>query len=82
MICFNDAQLNAHYSKQEEIDTRHEIAKDELDGESLHPYCTDLVGYCQDYESGLITLEKLGLHLLNAYGFAIDSAVEKMEGNM
>jgi len=79
MICFNDAELNAHYSKEESMDQRREIARQNLDGESLHHYCDDLVEYCQDYEAGLITLDKLGLHLLNAYGFAIDIAVEKME---
>jgi hypothetical protein len=79
MICFNDAELNAHYSKEESMDRRYEIAREELDGESIYPYCDDLVEYCQDYESGLITLEKLGLHLLNAYGFAIDEAAENME---
>lgn len=79
MICFNDAELNAHYSKEESMDRRHEIAVDELDGESLQPYCQDLVEYCQDYEAGLITLEELGLHLLRARNSAVESAVEKME---
>ncbi|CAB4199787.1 hypothetical protein UFOVP1355_13 [uncultured Caudovirales phage] len=79
MICFNDAELNAHYSKEEEMDRRHEIAVEELDGESLEPYCQDLVEYCQDYEAGLISLEELGLHLLRARNSAVDAAVEKME---
>jgi len=79
MICFNDAELNAHYSKEEAMDRRHEIARDELDGEALHIYCQDLVEYCQDYEAGLISLEELGLHLLRARNSAVEAAVEKME---
>ena len=79
MICFNDAELNAHYSKEEAMDRRHEIALDELDGESLQPYCQDLVEYCQDYEAGLISLQELGLHLLRARNSAVEAAVEKME---
>lgn len=79
MICFNDAELNAHYSKEEEMDRRHEIAKNELNGESLQPYCDDLVEYCQDYEDGLISLEELGLHLLRARQMAVNAAVENMQ---
>ena len=79
MICFNDAELNAHYSKEEDMDRRHEIALNELDGEALHPHCDDLVESCQDYEAGLITLEELGLHLLRARNSAVEAAVERME---
>lgn len=79
MICFNDAELNAHYSKEEEMDRRFDVAKKELDGESLKPYCDDLVEYCQDYEDGLISLEELGLALLRARNSAIEAAVEKMQ---
>lgn len=79
MICFNDAKLNALYSKEEEMDRRHEIALNELDGESLQPYCQDLIEYCQDYEANLISLEELGLHLLRARQMAVEAAVEKME---
>lgn len=79
MICFNDAELNAHYSKEEEMDRRHEIAKDELDGESLEPYADNLVEYCREYEDGKMTLEELGLELLRARNAAIEAAVEKME---
>lgn len=79
MICFNDAELNAHYSKEESMDQRREIARQELDGDSLSPYCDRLVEYCRDFEGGLISLEKLGQNLLNAYRFAIDEAAENME---
>lgn len=79
MICFNDAELNARYSKEEEIDRRYEIAKDELDGESLQPYADNLIESCQDYEDGKMTLEELGLELLRARNAAIEAAVEKME---
>lgn len=79
MICFNDAELNAHYSKEEAMDRRHEIALNELDGESLQPYADDLIESCQDYEAGFITLEELGLHLLRARNSAVEAAVEKME---
>ena len=79
MICFNDAELNVHYSKEEAMSRRHEIALNELDGESLQPFCRDLVEYCQDYEAGLISLEELGLHLLRARNSAVEAAVEKME---
>jgi len=79
MICFNDAELNARYSKEEEIDRRYEIAKDELDGESLEPYADNLVESCRDYEDGKMTLEELGLELLRARNAAIEAAVEKME---
>jgi hypothetical protein len=79
MICFNDAELNARYSKEEEIDRRYEIAKDELDGESLEPYADNLVEYCREYEDGKMTLEELGLELLRARNAAIEAAVEKME---
>jgi hypothetical protein len=48
MICFNDAELDAYYSREESMDLRHETAINELDGESLHPYCDDLVEACQD----------------------------------
>ena len=79
MICFNDAELNAHYSKEEDMDRRHEIALNELDGESLQPYADDLIESCQDYEAGLITLEELGLNLLRARNSAVEAAAEKME---
>lgn len=79
MICFNDAELNAHYSKEEEMELRYELAKVELDGESLQPYCDDLIEACQDYEDGLISLEELGLHLLRSRQSAIEAAVEKMQ---
>jgi hypothetical protein len=79
MICFNEAELNAHYSKEEETELRYELAKVELDGESLQPYCDDLVEHCQDYEDGLITLEELGLALLRARQMAVEAAVEKMQ---
>ena len=79
MICFNEAELNAHYSKEEAMDTRYELAKVELDGESLQPYCDDLVEHCQDYEDGLITLEELGLALLRSRNSAIEAAVENMQ---
>ena len=79
MICFNDAELNAHYSKEEDMDRRHEIALNELDGESLQPYADDLIESCQDYEDGLISLEELGLHLLRARNSAVEAAAEKME---
>lgn len=79
MICFNEAELNAHYSKEEAMEMRHELAKVELDGDSLQPYCDDLVESCQDYEDNLITLEELGLALLRARNSAIEAAVEKMQ---
>jgi len=79
MICFNDAELNAHYSKEEDMDRRYEIAINELDGEALHPHCQDLLEYCQDYKAGLISLEELGLHLLRARNSAVEAYVEKME---
>jgi hypothetical protein len=79
MICFNDAELDAYYSKEESMDLRHEIAINELDGESLHPYCDDLIEACQDYEDNLISLEELGLYLLRSRQSAVEAAVEKME---
>jgi hypothetical protein len=78
MICFNDAELDAHYWGSC-ANRRHEIAINELDGESLHPYCDDLIEACQDYEDNLISLEELGLHLLRSRQSAVETAVEKME---
>lgn len=79
MICFNDAELNAYYSKEEEMDRRYEIAINELDGESLEPYADDLIEACQDYEDNLISLEELGIRLLRARQSAVETAVEKMQ---
>lgn len=79
MICFNDAELNAHYSKEEEMDRRFDLAKELLDGEALHNYCDNLVEYCQDYENGKMTLEELGLELLRSRNSAIEDQVEKMQ---
>ena len=81
MICFNNAELNAYYSKQEFSDAVTELAWDQLTEESLYPECDSLLDQCAGYDLGTVTLEQLGKALLDARQRAVDVTVERILSN-